>query len=157
MSFLRNGNSLQFVLVPPNGGRERERSGGEEKGKSERENKMFFFLPSLGSSRHRRRATSSTVLLDQQPRLLPFRRQLHVGRQAHQLQGADHHPRHVELELLEAVPSRELECVVVVVPAFTKGEDADPPVVAREVAGVVGLRAPDVADAVDEPGDLLLM
>lgn len=106
----------------------------------------------LGSSRRR---ASASILLDQQPRLLLLRRQLHVGRQTHHLQRADHHPCHVKLRPLQAMPRRELERVVVVVPPFAKGQDADPPVVPREVARVVGLRAPDVADAVDEPRDLL--
>ena len=129
--------------------------GAEGRGGQQKNKKRFFSFPlSLGSSRRRATASLATALLDQQPRLLPLRRQLDVAREPQHLQRPDHHPRHVELALLQAVASGELERVVVVVPPLAKGQDADEPVVAREVSGVVGLGAPHVADAVDEPGDL---
>ena len=45
--------------------------------------------------------------------------------------------------------------MVIVVPAFTEGKQADPPEVPRAVAGLVIAIAPDVSGGIDEPGDVV--
>ena len=45
--------------------------------------------------------------------------------------------------------------MVVVMPPLAEGNDPHPPVVAREIAGVVLLVAPHVARRVHEPGDVV--
>eukprot|EP00959_Pyramimonas_sp_CCMP1952_P084286 1763029-Pyramimonas_sp.AAC.1 len=64
-------------------------------------------------------------------------------------------PRGVVLVPLEAVAAGELKRVVVVVPALPKCQDAHPPVIPGQVAGVVLLVPPTVARAVHEPGDVV--
>src|SRR5215469_2883594 len=59
---------------------------------------------------------------------------------------------HVDLIPGHAVARRDRVGVVVVVPAFTAGEQSDPPVVAGVVAGVEAAGAPHVGGRIDEPG-----
>src|SRR6266850_4293390 len=70
-------------------------------------------------------------------------------------QGTDCEPGEVELPPFEAVAGGGGEGVVVVVPAFAEGEDAEDRVVAAFIGGSVGAGSPDVADGVDAPGDVV--
>src|ERR1700691_1011384 len=58
----------------------------------------------------------------------------------------------VELVPLEAVARGDRMRMVVVVPAFTTGDEGDPPVVARVIAGLEAAGSPHVGCGVDEPG-----
>lgn len=79
-------------------------------------------------------------LLERQLGLLPLSRQLDVRRKAQLLKRANEVPGHIHLPPFEAVTCRKLERMVVVVPALTKSQDTDPPVVLRKVTRVVILR-----------------
>ena len=85
---------------------------------------------------------------------LALRRVLQVPGQAEELERLDDVPGGVDLVPLEAVPAGLLEGVVVVVPALAEGQDADDPVVHRDVARVPVLVAPHVAHRVHRPGDV---
>mmetsp|Transcript_30732 Transcript_30732/g.67308 ORF Transcript_30732/g.67308 Transcript_30732/m.67308 type:complete len:285 (-) Transcript_30732:668-1522(-) len=82
-------------------------------------------------------------------------RQLHRRDEAHALKHLDDLPRQVKLAFSKTVLGRILEGVVIVVPAFPKRQETNPPIVARLVAGSVGLLAPEVRRRVDEPGDVV--
>ena len=64
-------------------------------------------------------------------------------------------PGEVDLPPLQAVAGAGWEGVVVVVPALAEGEEAEDGVVAGMIGGGVGPGAPDVADGVDGPGDVV--
>ena len=67
----------------------------------------------------------------------------------------DEDPSDVELPLAETVASRVLERVVVVVPTFSKRQEAYPPVVPRLIARPVRLLAPQVGSRVDKPSHVI--
>ena len=71
------------------------------------------------------------------------------------LQDMDDDVAEIKLPPFQAVAGGDGEGVVVVVPAFAQGQDAEEPVVAALVVGVVGASAPEVADGVDAPGDVM--
>lgn len=48
------------------------------------------------------------------------------------------------------------EGMVVVVPSFTQRQDTDNRIVAAVIMAFIGLAAPDMADRVDAPGDMML-
>src|SRR3954469_8019840 len=70
-------------------------------------------------------------------------------------QGADEEVAQVELPPAEAVSGGGGKRVVVVVPPFAEAKDADERVVAAVVAAVEGPRAPEVADGVHGPGEMV--
>src|SRR4051812_42618607 len=61
---------------------------------------------------------------------------------------------HVDFPPAVTLTGDALIGVVVVVPAFVEGEDADPPEVAAVVSGFVVAVTPKVGGRVDEPGDV---
>eukprot|EP00413_Alexandrium_margalefii_P012569 CAMPEP_0204529160 /NCGR_PEP_ID=MMETSP0661-20131031/9910_1 /ASSEMBLY_ACC=CAM_ASM_000606 /TAXON_ID=109239 /ORGANISM="Alexandrium margalefi, Strain AMGDE01CS-322" /LENGTH=152 /DNA_ID=CAMNT_0051535171 /DNA_START=371 /DNA_END=830 /DNA_ORIENTATION=+ len=79
---------------------------------------------------------------------------LQVCRKPYEAQQFHRIPSEVHLPPLQAVPTRGLERVVVVVPTLAEGQDPDEPVVHGVVARVPILEAPDVADGVHCPSDV---
>ncbi len=64
---------------------------------------------------------------------------------------ADGDPVHIELIPGEPVACRGWEGVVIVVPAFTKGQYRDEPIICREIACRVGTPAVKMRERIDEP------
>src|SRR5579862_1311050 len=87
-------------------------------------------------------------LLEPAPRELVGVGDLHVPHEPEPFGAADYPPRHVELALVESVPRRCGEGVMVVVPALAEDERRDEPVVPRFVARAVVLAPEHVADRV---------
>src|SRR6188474_2063830 len=75
-----------------------------------------------------------------------------VFREAEGAEDADDEPGGVEFPPAVAVGGGALVGVVVVMPAFAKGHDADEPVIATAVARVVVAVAPQVRPGIDGPG-----
>ena len=84
-----------------------------------------------------------------------FGGQRHVPGEADQGERADDVVAHVDLPPAQAVPGRGREGVVGVVPALAQRQDAEHDVVAALVVAPVGPQAPQVADRVDAPGDVV--
>ena len=76
-------------------------------------------------------------------------------REPKESQGADDAVGEVELSPAEAVAGRGGKGVVVVVPAFAEAEESDDDVVAALVVRAERAVAPEVADGVDLPGDVV--
>ena len=81
--------------------------------------------------------------------------QLHLAGQSQRLQQTNVHPGEVNLPPLEAMPSRMLEGVVVVVPTFAVGHQGHPPAVGGGVVGVVSAVAKFVGGTVHKPGAVI--
>src|SRR5690349_18255300 len=78
----------------------------------------------------------------------------HFLGQADHLQETDRQPRKVDFEPAMAVLRTALIGVMVVVPPFTVADEADEPVVAAVLVGLVVAIAPNVGQRVYAPGDV---
>ena len=78
-----------------------------------------------------------------------------MGGEAEDFHDTDDAVGEVEFPQSVSVSSHSLVGMMIVVPAFAEGEQADPPEVSRAVAGLVIAIAPDMSGGIDEPGDVV--
>src|SRR5437660_1132234 len=75
-----------------------------------------------------------------------------MTREAELLERPDAIPIQINFIPCDAMPGRNRMRMMIIVPAFAKGEDRDPPVVGGEIVGDKAARAPSVGDGVHHPG-----
>src|SRR2546426_797223 len=75
-----------------------------------------------------------------------------MTREAELLERPDAIPIQINFIPCDAMPGRNRMRMMIIMPAFAKGEDRDPPVVGGEIVGDKAARAPSVGDGVHHPG-----
>src|SRR5216117_2345669 len=75
-----------------------------------------------------------------------------MTREAELLERPDAIPIQINFIPCDAMPGRNRMRMMIIMPAFAKGEDRDPPVVGGEIVSDKAARAPSVGDGVHHPG-----
>src|SRR2546428_13762762 len=77
---------------------------------------------------------------------------VHMTREAEILEHPEAIPIQNNFKPCDAMPGKNRMRMMIIMPAFAKGEDRDPPVVGGEIVGDKAARAPSVGDGVHHPG-----